>query len=90
MLTIYKYELPSEDNVWIDLPEGAKVLSAQVQQGSPCLWALVSPDAPLVNRHFRISGTGHPIHEHPANLHFIDTFQIMGGDLIFHLFEVIK
>ena len=83
METIYKYELAQAETQTIDMPEGAKVLTVQVQRGCPCLWALVESTNPLVARHFRIYGTGHSF----VHGEYIGSFQLMGGDLVFHVFE---
>lgn len=87
MNVVYKYQLPLQDNFQLHLPEGARCLSVQVQYGTPCLWALVNPEAPVEKRQFRMAGTGHPI-ELVESLSFIDTFQLEGGSLIFHVFEI--
>jgi hypothetical protein len=68
------------------MPMGADILSIQVQQGIPTIWAMVDPDAPQVMREFRCLGTGYPV---PKGLpmRFIDTVQLMDGELVFHVFE---
>ena len=40
---IWKFEVPLEDFSRVDLPCGAQILSVQVQDGTPKMWALV-PD----------------------------------------------
>lgn len=90
MKTIYKYPLPIEDVVSIDMPVGAEVLTVQMQRGEPQLWALVPIDtwAPKERRLFRVAGTGHPIGSKVRR--YIGTFQLLNGDLVFHVFEVEK
>lgn len=73
----------------IDLPHGAQVLSVQVQDGSPYIWACVNPSAKSEPRQFRLYGTGHPI-EGDCLLKFIGTFQLFGGRLVYHLFEEVE
>ena len=85
MLTIWKYELPEPGAFTLDLPVGAIPLSVQMQRKKPILWALVNSEMPLKRRGFLLVGTGHEIKE--LDLNFIGTFQMLGGDLIFHLFE---
>jgi hypothetical protein len=82
---IFKYPFPVSDLVRLQMPEGARILSVQVQRESPCLWALIDPDAQIVWRNFRVFGTGHPL---PPSFvgEFLGTFQLRGGDLVFHLF----
>lgn len=89
MQTVYKYPLPTTDEFELNLPDGARILSVQVQAGTPYLRALVDPVSPLRLRYFRLAETGHPI-EDTTNLLFIDTFQLQGGRLIFHVFEQVE
>jgi hypothetical protein len=97
MLTIWKFEVPVQDNIQIEMPKGARILSVQAQRnlaaltvGDPieqvCLWALVNPEATKEIRGFRMVGTDHPI-QHSEKLTYIGTFQMQGGALVFHLFE---
>ncbi len=67
------------------MPTGAEILSVQVQRGEAQMWALVDANKPSEAREFAAYGTGHPMPSDPGK--FIDTFQVAGGDLIFHLFE---
>ena len=85
MRKIYKYALPSESYFGIGLPQGAEILKADVQHGTPWMWAIVDPEKPPEMRIFRLIGTGHSIGE--DGLKFISTFQMSGGDLVFHFFE---
>lgn len=87
MKTVYKYPFPPKDAFCLDMPAGAEILSVQLQRGTPTIWALVNPDRdiPVVERRFHLVGTGHPL---PNALgKFIGTFQGMGGNIAFHLFE---
>jgi hypothetical protein len=88
MKTIYKYAIDTRDLIKIDMPVGAEILSLQTQKGEPCLWALVDTEAPKEVRVFEIYGTGHPVDDDPKK--FLGTFQLRGGDLIFHVFEKIS
>lgn len=84
---VYKYPLEITDRVTISMPQGARVLTVQMQHSNPCLWVWVDPDAPLEERTFRIAGTGHAIVERGAA--YIGTFQMRHGDVVFHVFEVL-
>ena len=86
MMQIWKYEIAPGENQ-LDIPESAKLLSAQVQHGVVQLWALVDPDLPTEKCRIVTLGTGHPIPD-DQNLRFIDTFQLEGGSLVFHAFEL--
>ena len=85
-LSIWKYTLKVTDFQPVSMPVGAEILSCQVQGGVLCLWALVDPLRPSRPRHISIYGTGHPI-SRKQQLRHIDTFQLHGGSLVFHVFE---
>ena len=87
MKKIWKFEIHADDLFTITLPKGAKPLSVQEQNGQAQLWCLCDPKETVYeDRKFRLAGTGHPITE--ENLDFIGTFQLLGGRLVLHLFEV--
>jgi hypothetical protein len=86
MRTIWKFPLPVETVVRISMPAGASVLSVHERNGDLCLWALIDPDATREMREFRVHGTGHPVPE-DRPLRFIGTAHLMGGALVFHVFE---
>ena len=85
---VYKYALPIEDHPVIRMPVGAIVLSVGVQFGAPFVWAMVDPTQPGEERRFRFAGTGHPLGDFGGGARFVGTFQMDGGALVFHLFEV--
>ena len=88
---VYKYEIPIADHIKLDLPKGARILSFQTQKESWCIWVLVNPnEEEFETRKFRLCGTGHDIIEWEKRLVFIGTAQKFGGDLVFHLFEIIE
>ena len=89
MLTVHKHHVELGDYFEIAMPKGAKILTVAEQHGLPCLWALVDTDKPIEKRLFRFAGTGHPITERPEHLQFVATFQMQGGSLVFHIFEVV-
>lgn len=84
MKTIWKYEIPLEDTFSLSMPEGAQVLTVQLQGGIPSLWAMVEPSAPQEERRFAVIGTGNPIGEVGD---YIATIQLHGGELVFHVFH---
>ncbi len=84
METIWKFPLKVEDRVMIAMPKGAQILCVQVQYGIPCIWAAVEDNGVWEERHFYISGTGHPI-EYDTS--YVGTFQLCDGSFIGHVFE---
>lgn len=87
---IYKYSLRVTDIQEIELPIDAKILSIQTQREEPCLWALVETENKNQVRVIEIIGTGNPIEEvTDSTREFIATFQMRGGEVIFHAFELV-
>jgi len=87
MYTIYKYPFDVSDSVSITMPSEAKILCVQMQDKTPCLWAMVNPTGVIETRYFKVIGTGHKV-DQPENLIYIGTFQELDGLLIWHLFEL--
>lgn len=93
MLTVFKYELNNiveiEDPVTIELPEDAKILKVDMLFENICLWALVNTENKRVKRFLRIFDTDQPI-DPSDNMKYINTFQILGGHLVYHVFEILQ
>jgi hypothetical protein len=68
----------------IDMPLGAKILTLQMQDGLPTLWAAVDPLQPTEPRCFAIVGTGQPMPKNSGS--YVGTWQ--SAIYVFHLFEV--
>lgn len=81
MLTVWKFDLTLGPQ-HIQMPRGAKLLSAQTQGDKPCLWALVDDQALTEQRRVAVVGTGHAA---PEDAQFVATFQM--GWLVFHVFD---
>jgi hypothetical protein len=86
MHTIHKFQLVVTDRQTIKMPAGAEILCIQVQYTTPCIWARVNTDCQPEQREFLIYGTGHEHTEETGR--YIGTFQLHGGGLVFHLFEI--
>jgi hypothetical protein len=85
MDTIYKYPLRIIDAQEVEMPRGAKILSAQMQEEFLCLWALVEITKEKETRTIVIHGTGHPVYN-VSDKKFIGTVQ--QGPLVWHVFEI--
>ena len=83
-MTIWRFPFEIDDSVLIEMPEGATVLKVECQNGVPCIWALVKPDAPKQQRLFLVYGTGHHVDGVGAQ-HHVATFQ--QGPFVWHMFE---
>jgi hypothetical protein len=84
MKTIYKYPLHSQDCT-LQLPKGAELLTVQLQNQIPTLWALVNPMTVTEERHICIVGTGWDVED---NMKYITTY--MDGYFVWHVFELIR
>lgn len=82
---IWKFPLRITDRQTVDMPAGAQVLTAQLQRGVLQMWALCDPAAEKTPRTFSVFGTGNPMPNNPGR--YVSTFQLSGGELVFHLFE---
>lgn len=80
---VWKF-VPTDESASIKMPEGGYILSAGNQNGRMCIWALVDPERPLVDRQFKVVGTGQPFD--PEHWTFIDTVQFMNGAIVLHVF----
>lgn len=87
METIFKYQLNPIAEQVIEMPLGAEVLTVQVQNGNPCIWAKVNPKKRTVRHLFRIIGTGHQINAEFIGK-YIGTYQLDNGSLVFHVFQI--
>ncbi len=83
MKSIWKFSLTIQDSQKIKIPAGSKILSIQMQNGIPCIWALVNPDDSKRDKTIRIYSTGRRVESHHGD--FIGTFQT--GPLVFHAFD---
>ena len=98
MIAIWKFDLYSNLELQddrgttafrkIEMPFGAKILCAGIQNNGIYLWAEVVTDAPQVTRMFAIYGTGDAIET--VNRKYIGTvFLDDNGPLVEHVFELI-
>jgi hypothetical protein len=87
--TIFKYQLETVSIQSVELPANAEILTIQAQGQVPCLWAIVDQtEKEKMNVQIEIFGTGHPIMFDVGitKRKYISTFQLYGGDLVFHAF----
>lgn len=92
MRTIHKLliDTPPGQSFFVSMPQGARVLSVQMQRDTPVFWALLDDDEEqeTEEREFVIYATGHDIpKEH--RLEYVGTFQIRDGIFVWHLFEIV-
>jgi hypothetical protein len=83
-LKVYKYQLTGQDNNHLsaDVPAGANIIHADMQNSIPCIWAVVDPTARLETLYFTFTGTGFDVP--PDSIHVGTMFQ---GPYVWHLFQ---
>lgn len=86
-MKIFKYSIPLKDEFTLMLPKDAEILSFQSQLNDLFIWVCVNENAELVKRWFILRGTGHELDIPRIQLNYIDTAQMNGGNLVWHLFE---
>lgn len=82
MKQIWKYDVHDGS---IRMPIGAKILSVQLQNNRPMMWAIVDPNAETEIRKFEIVGTGMGFNDTNYMYTYIGTFQ--DNPFVWHLFE---
>jgi hypothetical protein len=85
---IYKYPIPLNDTILLQLPKNAEILFVETQNGDPFIWCLINPELELEPRYFYLYGTGHIIEDEEGYQKiYIGTFKLLNDSLILHLFE---
>lgn len=91
MKAIHKYVLPMLEESFVDMPSVNTVISAEMQDGWICVWAIVDTNLPMVKKRFNLYKTGQEIKEPIENLKYIGIAKIhVGMDLGMHIFEVLN
>ncbi len=85
MQTILKYDAYLADDMLIEMPAGAQLLSVQSQNERPQLWALVDRSRPPVKRRLFFKVTGEPISELPGT--YLATVLLFQDALVLHYFD---
>lgn len=83
MITIHKYQFEIADEIEIEMPIGSEILSIQIQDGKPTMWARVNTDMQKAKRIFLVYGTGHEMNPKFVYAH-IATIQFNGS--VWHIF----
>ncbi len=86
--TIWKFPLIVTTWQNITMPIGAEILTVQIQNEEPCLWALVNPKAETESRRIGMFGTGTSVsYDMRASRKYISTLQMKNGLFVLHVFE---
>ncbi|TDH35699.1 hypothetical protein E2A64_10185 [Pseudohoeflea suaedae] len=81
---IYKYPFKIDDWVDVRMPVGAEILSLQVQDGVPTIWAKVAPHQQEATRRFVVLATGETFVDALIG-YYIGTIQLDG--FVWHIFD---
>jgi hypothetical protein len=87
--TVWKFPLIVDDWQIVEMPANSQILCVQVQYEMPVLWALVHPGNPKEKRRILMAGTGHEREDLAGLVNYIGTFQLVRGQLVFHVFEAV-
>lgn len=89
MRTIWKFPLSNMGVEEIEMPKGAEILTVQIQDERPCLWAIVEDRAEKDRRFIETHGTGHPMRvDMGITRRYIGTVQ--QPPFVWHVFERIN
>jgi len=87
---VYKYPFEIAAEFSLEMPAPGDIVHVDMQNGVPCIWAVVWPDSgAVVTRKFRIHGTGKPW-EDTVNMKHHGTLIEHPGPrpMVWHVFEV--
>ena len=91
MKTIYKYELEAKGMQEIVVPLGTKILHADNQHETICVWCEVDTEKEQSSRMIEVFGTGHKMSfDMGIEREYIGTVKLQGGDFVFHVYERIN
>lgn len=82
-MVIWKYPLGRKDRHVIQMQKGARVLTAQLQKGMVCVWAVCDDFAAQVNHVFAVRETGD---KQEMDGVYVATIQESSG-IVLHVFD---
>lgn len=93
MKVIYKYPIELRDVQFLEVPKRSQLLTAQLQHGRICIWAIVSTEEKETEtRRIEIHGTGNPVAPGESIIfglcHHLGSVQQEG--FVWHVFAEIK
>lgn len=96
MRAVWKYELPLDRNILLNMPQHAELVAVHNQrtqvagdtgwrdENVPTVWALVDTARPMVTRRLYVVGTGHEAPE-PFEAKYVGT--AVCGAYVWHVFD---
>jgi len=88
MKAIWKFKLEITGRQIVRMPRKPQILTAQMQSGALCLWAIVDERDPYEDIEIEIHGTGHGLPPMQYR-QYIATAQPTPGGLVWHVFRVL-
>lgn len=85
MKTIWKFPLMLRDIQLVPMPIGANILTAQIQNGTLCLWAEIDTEQVKDQRVIEIAGTGNSMRKSSTPRRYINSVQ--DGTYVWHVFD---
>lgn len=85
--TIWKFPLLITPLQTVRLSCGSQLLTVDVQDGIPCLWAIVETDAPERDVAIRCRTTGETFDDHGSYSHHLGTALLRNGEWVYHFFS---
>lgn len=92
MEKIFKYDVPINDKVAIDLPMGTKIIAVDSVRIQVFIWAIVEEDKSVFEtRFFEVfaTGQGMPL-MHSGSREYLGTCLLDDGSFVVHVFERIQ
>jgi len=86
MQVIHKFPVKIAREQSIELPAFSKILSVQLQNGSPCIWVFVDYTYRKIDKKILCIGTGHEFVQEIV-MEFIGTIQLQDGT-VWHFFYI--
>lgn len=83
---IWKFPFDLEGEFEVIMPASARILHVELQERTPCIWALVNTSHDPQVKRFKVVGTGHALPFDRAWT-YIATFQ--QPPYVWHLFEIV-
>lgn len=88
MNAIYKYSLPVQEKLVIELPMGAQIIRVEDVAGLFWLWAIVDPEAEKEPRYIECYKTGQPIETPLQHLKYLGACKLfIMQELCLYVFE---
>lgn len=91
MERIYKFALPLQEEVSLELPKDSKIIRVDVIDGLPFLWAICNTKNSAEVIHLEMYKTGQEFKSYSENLQYLGTCKLfIGQELCLYIFKKLK